>query len=143
MVKNLPGMQETWVWSVGQENPLEKGMATHSSILALRIPLELTLASILCPFFSIRLLRYCCWVVALPYILLILSFTRCTIYNYFIPFCRLSFHAFFPLTCKSFWVHGIVPFMFILLLVLLVSYQRSHGQIYCLKDFPLCFLLEV
>ena len=37
MVKNLPAMQETWVQSLGQENPLEKGMATHSSILAWRI----------------------------------------------------------------------------------------------------------
>ena len=38
MVKNLPKMQETWVQSPGQEDPLEKGMATHSSILAWRIP---------------------------------------------------------------------------------------------------------
>ena len=38
MVKNLPAMQETWVQSLGQENPLEKGMATHSSILAWRMP---------------------------------------------------------------------------------------------------------
>ena len=38
MVKNLPAMQETQVQSLGQENPLEKGMATHSSILAWRIP---------------------------------------------------------------------------------------------------------
>ena len=38
MVKNLPAMQETWVQSLGQEDPLEKGMATHSSILAWRIP---------------------------------------------------------------------------------------------------------
>ena len=38
MVKNPPAMQETWVCSLGQENPLEKGMATHSSILAWRIP---------------------------------------------------------------------------------------------------------
>ena len=36
-VKNLPAMQETWVRSLGQEDPLEKGMATHSSILAWRI----------------------------------------------------------------------------------------------------------
>ena len=34
MVKNLPAMQETWVQSLGKEDPLEKGMATHSSILA-------------------------------------------------------------------------------------------------------------
>ena len=34
MVKNLPAMQETWVLSLDQEDPLEKGMATHSSILA-------------------------------------------------------------------------------------------------------------
>ena len=33
MVKNLPTMQETWVPSLGWEDPLEKGMATHSSIL--------------------------------------------------------------------------------------------------------------
>ena len=33
-VKNPPAMQETWVWSLGQEDPLEKEMATHSSILA-------------------------------------------------------------------------------------------------------------
>ena len=38
MVKNLPAMQETWVWSLGGEDPLEKGMATHSSSLARRIP---------------------------------------------------------------------------------------------------------
>ena len=38
MVKNLPAMQETKVQSLGQEDPLEKGMATHSSILAWRIP---------------------------------------------------------------------------------------------------------
>ena len=38
MVKNLPAMQETWARSLGQEDPLEKGMATHSSILAWRIP---------------------------------------------------------------------------------------------------------
>ena len=38
MVKNLPAMQETWVPSLGWEDPLEKGMATHSSIFAWRIP---------------------------------------------------------------------------------------------------------
>ena len=38
MVKNLPVMQETWVQFLGQEDPLEKGMATHSCILAWRIP---------------------------------------------------------------------------------------------------------
>ena len=38
MVKNLPAMQETWVQSLGQEDPLEKEMATHSSILAWKIP---------------------------------------------------------------------------------------------------------
>ena len=37
-VKNLPAMWETQVPSLGQEDPLEKGMATHSSILAWRIP---------------------------------------------------------------------------------------------------------
>ena len=37
-VKNLPAMQETQVQSLGQEDPLEKGMATHSSILAWRTP---------------------------------------------------------------------------------------------------------
>ena len=38
MVKNLPAMWETQVRSLGQEDPLEKEMATHSSILAWRIP---------------------------------------------------------------------------------------------------------
>ena len=38
LVKNPPAMWETWVWSLGWEDPLEKGMATHSSILAWRIP---------------------------------------------------------------------------------------------------------
>ena len=34
MVRNLPAVKETWVLSLGQEDPLEKGMAPHSSILA-------------------------------------------------------------------------------------------------------------
>ena len=38
MVKDLPAIQETWVQSLGQEDLLEKVMATHSSILAWRIP---------------------------------------------------------------------------------------------------------
>ena len=38
MVKNLPAMQETWAVPLGQEDPLEKEMAIHSSILAWRIP---------------------------------------------------------------------------------------------------------
>ena len=38
MVQNLPAMQETWVRSLGGEDPWEKGMATHCSILAWRIP---------------------------------------------------------------------------------------------------------
>ena len=38
LVKNPPAMWETWVWSLGWEDPLEKGKATHSSILAWRIP---------------------------------------------------------------------------------------------------------
>ena len=38
MVKNLPAMQETWVRSLGQEDPLEKRMTTHSSILAWKTP---------------------------------------------------------------------------------------------------------
>ena len=38
MVENLPAMWETWVPSLGQEEPLEKEMATHSSVLAWKIP---------------------------------------------------------------------------------------------------------
>ena len=38
MVKNLPAVQETWVRFLGQEDMLEKGMATHSSILAWKMP---------------------------------------------------------------------------------------------------------
>ena len=40
MIKNLPAMQETRVRSLGWEDPLEEGMATHSSILAWRIPMD-------------------------------------------------------------------------------------------------------
>ena len=40
MVKNPPAMQETWVRSLGWEDPLEEGMAAHSSILSWRIPMD-------------------------------------------------------------------------------------------------------
>ena len=40
MVKNLPAMRETWVQFLGWEDPLEEGMATHSSVLAWRIPMD-------------------------------------------------------------------------------------------------------
>ena len=40
MVKNLPAMQEIWVQSLGWEDSLEEGMATHSSILAWRVPMD-------------------------------------------------------------------------------------------------------
>ena len=40
MVKNPPAMQETWVQSLSWENPLEEGLATHSSILAWKIPMD-------------------------------------------------------------------------------------------------------
>ena len=41
VVKNLPAMWETWVQSLGWEDPLEKGLATHSSIFAWRIPMNI------------------------------------------------------------------------------------------------------
>ena len=40
MVKNLPAMWESWIRSLGWEDPLKKGMATHCSILAWRIPMD-------------------------------------------------------------------------------------------------------
>ena len=40
MVKNLPAMRETWVRSLGREDPLEEGMAAHSSLLAWRILMD-------------------------------------------------------------------------------------------------------
>ena len=40
MVKNLPAGRETWLGSLGWEDPLEEGMATHFSILAWRIPMD-------------------------------------------------------------------------------------------------------
>ena len=40
-IKNLPAMWETWVQSLGWEDPLEEGVATHSSMLAWRIPMDL------------------------------------------------------------------------------------------------------
>ena len=39
-IKNLPAMQETWVQSLGWEDPLEEDMATHSSIVAWRFPMD-------------------------------------------------------------------------------------------------------
>ena len=44
LVKNLPVMQETWIQSLGWEDPLEEGMVIHSNILAWRIPMERSLA---------------------------------------------------------------------------------------------------
>ena len=44
-VKNLPAMWETWILSLGWEDPLEKGKATHSSILAWRIPCAKSMGS--------------------------------------------------------------------------------------------------
>ena len=46
MVKNLPAMQETWVQFLGQEDPLGKGMAAYSTILAWRIPLQATVCGV-------------------------------------------------------------------------------------------------
>ena len=40
VVKNMPVMRETWVQSLGWEDPLEEGMATHSRILTWRIPMD-------------------------------------------------------------------------------------------------------
>ena len=40
MVKNLPAMWETWIQSLGSEDPLEEGMENHSSVLAWRIPVD-------------------------------------------------------------------------------------------------------
>ena len=40
LVKNPPAMWETWVRSLGRDDPLEEGMATHSSVLAWRIPMD-------------------------------------------------------------------------------------------------------
>ena len=40
MVKNQPAMWETWIQSLGHEDPLEEGMATYSNILARRIPMD-------------------------------------------------------------------------------------------------------
>ena len=40
IVKKLPAVRKTWVQSLGREDPLEEGMANHSSILAWRIPIE-------------------------------------------------------------------------------------------------------
>ena len=42
LVKNLPAMLETWIWSLGWEDPLEKGKATHASTLAWKIPWTLS-----------------------------------------------------------------------------------------------------
>ena len=62
MVKSLPEMQETQVQSLGQEDPLEKGMATHSSILAWRIPWPVEPGGLLTHRDThIVCVVYCCW----------------------------------------------------------------------------------
>ena len=48
LVENLPAVWETWVWSLGREDPLEKEMATHSRILAWRIPWTEELGGLQC-----------------------------------------------------------------------------------------------
>ena len=72
-INNLPAMQETWVRSLGQEDPLEKGMAIHSSILAWRIPWteEWLRLSLSLSFFSssVSLLIFC--------LLILLTTERC------------------------------------------------------------------
>ena len=45
LVKNLPAMGETWIWSLGWEDPMEKGIATHSNILAWKIPWTYSMGS--------------------------------------------------------------------------------------------------
>ena len=52
-VKNPPVMQETWVQSLGWEDPLEEGLATHSSILAWRIPMDRVRRSNICLTFAL------------------------------------------------------------------------------------------
>ena len=59
MVKNPPTMQETWVQSLGQEDPLEKRMATHSRVLAWRIPWTVVYqTSLSMGFFQARVLEW-------------------------------------------------------------------------------------
>ena len=108
-VKNLPAIQETWVPSLGQEDPLGKGMATHSSIPAWKIPEEeegyspwgqkesdktkwLTL-SFLSSFFTF-------WITFCPYITILMNqrkcelrayYRLCTVKNYKLPFWTLLF----------------------------------------------------
>ena len=61
--KNLPAMWETWVWSLGWEDPLEKGKATHASILAWRIPWTIPMGSqrVRWDQATFTLLLYRCW----------------------------------------------------------------------------------
>ena len=73
LVKYLPAMWETWVWSLGWEDPMEKGKATHSSILAWTIPgtvqsmgpqrvgHDWVTFTFTFPFWSIDVLDYICW----------------------------------------------------------------------------------
>ena len=66
-VKHLPSMWETWVWSLGQEDPLEKGMAVHSSILAWRIS-QTEEPGRLQPMGSQRV-RHCSWNLIIVYLI--------------------------------------------------------------------------
>ena len=103
-VKSLPAMQETWVWFLGLEDRLEKEMATHSSILAWKIPWTeepdrlQSMGSqrvknwpILCCFFSQEMLSYVCiYVEIYIYMDVIYMIHMCIYFPLFIKFLTLN-----------------------------------------------------
>ena len=78
MIKNLPAMQKTWVWPLGGENPLEKGMATHPS----SVVFAWTIGSTPClsTFFFSRNLDFCPHLIPLEYVVSCISYFQWLIF---------------------------------------------------------------
>ena len=100
LVKNLPAMHETWVWSLGWEDPLEEGMATHFSILTWRIPMDRAI----CKWFD---LWYLTWNGSMYAFLMLLG-------------CEIDMHS---VEIFEFW-----SFPWLLICGLLSSHDAGQGQ---------------
>ena len=152
MVSNLPAIQETQVWFLGQVDPLEKGMATHSSILAWRIPWTEEPGGLQSmgskrvghnwPHFWI-LLFY--WVLRIFSIFWVLISIEQMIYKYFLPFCGLPFHPVDIVSwCTTFTNFHELQFVCCFFCrSCLVVYPRKTHQIQWHESLALCVLRDL
>ena len=88
LVKNPPALWETWVQFLGWEDPLEKGVATHSSILAWRIPVTKSQTQL--SDFHFRLLCFMLWLGESEKLTYLLPFLNIFGFSYFLPLIMLS-----------------------------------------------------